>query len=493
MIERYAQKEISDIWSDANKVRLWTETELAVIKAKVELGLLDQKIYDEIAGPLRLNPVNLAKWKELEKVNNHDLNAFLEERLEYLIPEVRRHFHAGMTSYDTEEPAFAKILLDSCAVFYQAYDSVDLCLVNLARKYRFCPMMARTHGQEAQIQSFGKRCLTWLAGLRIARNSVDAATANLQYSKLSGAIGNYGGLSPEVEKKALAILGFGPFYGATQIMPRQLYIPLASALCGFVQELNKIALDIRLGARSGRPIYREPFGKKQKGSSAMPHKKNTIATEQMEGMARMAQARLSSLVANVTTWEERAIEQSCVERVEWPDLLHIAVHCVKTMARVLKGLEVYPDHMMMEIVDSRGCYASERAKEFLKEKGSAFGISTEDAYRMVQTAAFVVFEPTTWQKEMRKNPPDSLDAVEREFFFCGSDSRESLPIQDIISNQQLKPSEELDSSEAQVQQWNECLGKLFAVDGLHKEWYELFLVSSFLKGEAVLYREIIGE
>ena len=177
-------------------------------------------------------------------------------------------------------------------------------------------------------------------------------STNLDYSKLSGAIGNYGSINPEVEIKALELLELQPYYGATQIMPRELYAPLAQALAQIVSTLNKIAMAIRLGARSGNPIYHEPFKKTQMGSSAMPHKKNTIRTEQIEGMERMAHNYLQMIMENIKTWEERAIEQSCVERVAWPDLFHVTIHSLRSMNFVLSGLQVYPDNMLREIIES---------------------------------------------------------------------------------------------------------------------------------------------
>ena len=149
-------------------------------------------------------------------------------------------------------------------------------------------MMARTHGQEAELQSFGARILTWIVDLRQAYSGVELAQRNLHYCKLSGAIGKYGDMNPEIERLSLSILGFEPFHGATQIIPRTLQVPLAQSLMNLAMVIDKIGNDIRLSARSGRPLMQEPFGKKQKGSSAMPQKKNPIRTEQLEGMARMA-------------------------------------------------------------------------------------------------------------------------------------------------------------------------------------------------------------
>ncbi|PJA09925.1 adenylosuccinate lyase, partial [Candidatus Falkowbacteria bacterium CG_4_10_14_0_2_um_filter_41_15] len=219
---------------------------------------------------------------------HHDLNAFVDERIRHINSHLHQYFHKNITSYDTEEPAFAYSLSEAVRVIEPLGAALEQTLKALAIKYRHTIMNGRTHGQEAEMQSFGARCLTWLADYLVARKALWQSLDNLKYSKLSGAIGKYGSLDPKIEEGALKILGFVPFYGATQIMPRILYAPIAQNLCNLVAVIDKIGMDIRLASRSGRPLLQEPFKKKQKGSSAMPHKKNTIRTEQLEGMARMA-------------------------------------------------------------------------------------------------------------------------------------------------------------------------------------------------------------
>jgi len=336
MIARYEDSDIARIWADGNKLELWQKTELAVVQARVNLSLLPEATGASIGTALSGNAIDIGWWLARDREINHDLNAFLDERLRFLRVELQPHLHYGLTSYDTEEPAFATMLSQSLSVLEEQTGPLADTLEDMAKRYRYTIMNGRTHGQEAELQSFGKRCLTWLVSLRESLKNLARAKESLQHSKLSGAIGNYRGIDAGIEHEALCILGFKPFYGATQVMPRELYAPLAEALCQVVLTLDKIANDIRLGARSGRPIYQEPFGRKQKGSSAMPHKKNTISLEQIEGMARMAKGYLQMIMDNIRTWEERAIEQSSVERVAWPDLFHVTVHSVKTMLRVLK-------------------------------------------------------------------------------------------------------------------------------------------------------------
>jgi adenylosuccinate lyase len=492
MIERYRDEEIAKIWSDEHKLTLWQKTELAAIEGRVNLKKIPSEVYKEIFKTLMENPIDIDWWKARDAEVKHDLNAFLDERLRFLPPELQIYFHQKLTSYDTEEPAFAQMLIESLMIVKKYLAEVETILREMALKYRFTPMNARTHGQEAKLQTFGKRCLSWYRDLSLDGGILEKAGENLQYSKLSGAIGNYGDTDPELEEETLRILGFKPYYGATQIMPREIYTPLAQTLSQIVSTLNKIALAIRLGARSGRPICQEPFGKKQKGSSAMPHKKNTISTEQIEGMSRMAREFCDMIETNISTWEERAIEQSSVERVAWPDLFHVVVHSLKTMAKVLKGLVVFPDNMLLEIIDSRGCYASDEAKEVLTKLGLSFGLNREEAYRIVQLSAFNAFEPDSEIERLRTSLPTSLTEIDEVFIRVQKISRPTpISIKDIIAEGILRVSPQLEATEEDVQKWNEILKKIFSDSGNRKIWDETFLPSNLLRNEAKLYKEIL--
>lgn len=493
MIERYADKDVNEIFSNKKKLNLWQMTELAVIEAMVNLDQIDREVYRKISESLIANPIDINWWEKRDKEIKHDLQAFLDERLRYLPPNFQIYFHQKITSYDTEEPAFATMLKESLELVEKYFLQLDTILLEMAKKYRFTIMNGRTHGQEAELQSFGKRCLTWLRDLRLGSHNLKKTEEGLEYSKLSGAIGNYGSIDPELEKETLRILGFQPYYGATQIMPREIYAPVAQALCQIVLTLNKIALSIRLGARSGRPIYQEPFAKKQKGSSAMPHKKNTISTEQIEGMSRMAKGYCNMIIDNIPTWEERAIEQSSVERVAWPDLFHVVIRSLKTIERVLKNLVVFPDHMILEIIDSRGCYASSEAKEILRKLGVQYDLSTEETYRIIQLAAFNVFEPDIEAEKLRINPLRSLAEADETLSKFQQFAKQNPPsIEDIIAEGNLRISSQLKASENDIQKWNAILRQVFNDQANRQKWDQIFLPSYLLRNEATLYKEVLG-
>jgi adenylosuccinate lyase len=496
MIERYEVKEITKIWTDEAKLALWQKTELAVIRANESLGYFPDGTYAAIKSVLESNPINIAWWKDRDtNVTKHDLNAFLDERRRFLPIELHQYWHQDITSYDTEETPFLMMLRESCAVVVEAVmDLHGKTLIPLAKKHRYTIMNGRTHGQEAELQTFGKRVLTWISALREDIRLLDASmVSSLKYSKISGALGNYGAINPEVEKKALEFLGFKPFYGATQILPRELHLPLAGALQQLLLTLEKIGFDVRLGARSGRPIYREPFGKKQKGSSAMPHKKNTILTENIQGLSRLGQSAYDAIQKNILTWEERSIEQSSVERVAWPDLFHVVVFALSRLNRVLKGLVVYPENMMREVVDSRGCYASNEAKELLKKLGVSQGIDGEIAYRIVQLAAFNVFEPSAEMTAIGQAITKSQSFSEIDEIMDDFPKKPDIPqsIKQVILKGELKHTDELDVTAEEVKEWNEKLRKIFLDNGARRFWGMIFTPSHLLRHEATLYKELL--
>ena len=367
MIQRYATPKITQIFCDKNKLNLWQNTELALIQAMTNLGKIPPGIYERIAEAWLKNPIDIEWWKARDKEIHHDLNAFLDERYRFLPNELHCYVHKNITSYDTEEAPFAIMLKEAVICVSESYNELRDTLADMAIKYRHTIMNARTHGQEAEMQSFGARVLTWYQDLKMAKIQMDSATVNLQLSKLSGAIGKYGSIDPAIEKETLRIMGLTPYYGATQIMPRILYAPIAQSLSNMMAVIDKIATDIRLSARSGRVLMQEPFKKKQKGSTAMPHKKNTIVLERIEGLNVLAQGYALMISNTIKTWEERAIHQSSVERIAWPDLFHVTVLAINDLNKTLKGLKVYPDNMYKEILESRGVYASSEVKEFLKE------------------------------------------------------------------------------------------------------------------------------
>lgn len=489
MIRRYADKRIDEIWSDEAKLKRWDESELAMLLTRLELEEIPYECYKAIETALQEHPTDIEWWQGRESEIQHDLNAYLDERRRHIPVKHQHELHRRMTSYDTEDPALARALLASVDVVQLALADLQSELYQVAHRHRFTPMLERTHGQWAKLRSFGSRVMTWQRQLRINEIRLRDAREWCRYSRMSGAIGNYGGdLTPEHERMALQKLGLVPFVGATQIGPRELHLALAQALGGLALTLQKISIDIRLGARSGCPLWHEPFGKKQKGSSAMPHKKNTITTEQMGGMVELALTQVHALERNVVTWEARAIEQSCVERVAWPDLFHVILRMLRGVTRVTRGLQVYPDNMLREIIESRGTYASDDAQNFLGKILAARGIEKEDAYRIVQLASFNALEPSPEWSTVRDGTPATLEVADRIYNsmqLVPAAQRRSIDL--IIRAADLVPSAELEWTQAQVTQWNELLRDIFTDKDVAERWKELFSISYQLRGDSTLF------
>ena len=491
MHERYTIPEITEIWSDANKLMLWQETELAVLAARTQVGEISREDYETIRVALLAHPPDIKWWKKREAELHHDLAAFLDERTRFILKKLRLLFHKSMTSYDTEEPAFARMLILSVGVLDKRIDQLMTCLEKMAFRYRFTPMMGTTHGQWADLQSFGKRLACWYGDIKIGHDSLYRVTPDLRFSKLSGFVGNYTGLSPRLEDEALKLLCLKPYYGATQIMPRELYISLSSAMLQLSKTLAKIAMTLRLGARSGTVLYQEPFGKLQKGSSAGPQKRNPIRLEKIQGLDNMIEGYAGMIQRNANTWEERDISQSCVERVAWPDMFHALIHAFDELTKVLSGLVVYPQNMLAEIVKTNGCYAASVAKEALKEIGADFGLSAEDCYRIVQLAAFNLgYDPGNG------NTPTTL--AEADFAlqsFQKQHHKIEAPktIKDVIRQGKLQYCEQLNNSQTTINHWNKILLSIFnsSLESCQK-WDKCFEIRYLLRNEATVFKGVFG-
>lgn len=488
MHERYINKNIDRLFSNEARLIRWQTVELAVCEARVTFKEISRESFDLIKGNCLANPPDIEWWKERDKVIGHDLNAFIEERWRFIPKNLQPYFHDEMTSYDTEEPAFALCLMEATKEVYVYLEPLLDTIKKRAKEFQFTPMMGETHGQPAEVMSFGKRLSSWFQQLNFDREELLHASSKLEFSKLSGAVGNYTGLSPKLEEKALSILGLKPFYGATQIMPREIYAPLSFAMAMLAQTCNKIALDIRLGARGSEALYREPFGKKQKGSSAMPHKKNTITTEKIIGLANMAVDYHSMIIKNIVTWNERAIEQSCVERVAWPDLFHCVIHILDCLQKVLSGLVVYPENMLKEIIKTNGCYATSLAQKYLKEILLPLGLFAEDAYRIIQLASFDL------QKKEGALIPQNLSEAKKLLEGFASKPLEPTirgSIRDVIQKGELSPVEELDRTPEDIEKWNAILKEAFVNEENRRFWEQAFDIKFILRNEEFLYERIL--
>lgn len=488
MHPRYDDDRINQLWGDEALLASWQLVELAVMQARVQRREMPQEALDAITTALSCEAPDIPWWKDKESELRHDLNAFLYERRRYIAVEHQKWWHKGMTSYDTEESAFVRKLLDSVKPVDELLDKMEAALTALGNKYRFAAMMGVTHGQWADPISFGKRVASWLADLRTARRALNFAKSELCFSKLSGFVGNYTDISPELERDALKLLGFKPYVGATQILPRVMFKPLASAISGIASVLNKIATDIRLGARSSSVIYHEPFGAKQTGSSAGPGKRNTIFTEQQEGMFALVSGYENVLHLIEVTWEERAIGQSSAERIAWRDLFHAILRMLTVMLRMVTGLKVYPKNMLAELVRTNGCYAASVAKERLKELAAPFYIDAEQCYRMVQLGAFNLGYPLV--DESLAMTIDKADELLESMQTNPLEPCARGNIRDLIIEGRLEVCDDLAPDKQQVAKWNRILETIFTDEKNVAYWSECFTLKYLLRNEHYIFEQI---
>ncbi|OHA18759.1 MAG: hypothetical protein A2664_04605 [Candidatus Taylorbacteria bacterium RIFCSPHIGHO2_01_FULL_46_22b] len=499
MIPRYTKPKLTLVFSTFYKYNRWQQVELAVLEARADVGEISRDDCETICRILRDTPIDELWIDGEEKNSRHDYNAFLAERRRHLPKHLQRLFHGDMTSYDGEEPATSLIMKEALGIVISQAEDLEAAVVRQIRKHRFTPRLERTHNRGAEIQSVGRFFITLLTPLAQARKEVVFARNAFDQTKLTGAVGSGSGPRPAVRAKALMKLGLTEFDGATQIMPRTIHSKAASALADLASWLEKMALDLWLGSRDPFPVYEEPFGKGQKGSSAMPWKKNPITLEKVRGLARWARACAEAIRANIVSPEGRDISQSSVERIAWPDLCHTLYHMLGEMIRVVNGLNVYADNLAREIANMRGLYAGSVAKELLAE-WLKDRFDAEEVYRMVQLAGMNITEPKGVAAKYRAcNAPKSPDEADKwTETMCltvwnppPEDKPDTLEL--IIPTGGLRPSPILDIAPETISEWNKALRTLVTDNEKMQRWSEIFKPSHWFRHEEDQYQRVLGE
>ena len=387
MIERYSKKKISVLFTNQAKYAGWLEVELAVLHARVDMGTLEASVYEKIK-----NAADFIcdRIDELEAVNKHDLLAFVECVQESLSEDrLKKHFHEFMTSYDTEEPATAMIMIAACNVILEALGELCETLKKQALKYRYTLKIGRTHGQHAQPITFGLELLWWYDALERQLKKLEQVCLDMEEAKISGGVGTYGaGLSPELERRTLEYLGLRPARISAQIILRDRHCRVLNELAILASLMEHIAINLRIYGQTEIMEVQEPFGKNQKGSSYMPHKKNTILTENLCGMASMVRGYAGMLMEKIPTWSARDIAHSSIERVAIPDAFELTNFMLGRLNGVIEGMEVHEDRMLKNLNLTKGAIFSPDVKEFLMNGG----VDPEKAYRICQQAAFVAMK-----------------------------------------------------------------------------------------------------
>ncbi|QNI34101.1 adenylosuccinate lyase [Alloacidobacterium dinghuense] len=379
MIARYTRPQIGQIWCDENKYRMWLAVETAASETLAEDGIVPK----EAAKAIReRGDFDVARIHEIEAEVKHDVIAFTTAVAEKVGPE-SRWLHYGLTSNDVVDTAQALQIKTASALIREDLLVLIEVLKKRALEFKHTPTIGRTHGIHAEPTTFGLKLLNWYAEMRRNLERFDAAAEQIRIGKLSGAVGTFGHLSPKHEERICEKLGLKPAPVATQVIQRDRHAHYISTLAIITATLDKIAVEIRHLQRTEVREAEEFFSEKQKGSSAMPHKRNPITTEQISGLARVVRANAQAAYENVALWHERDISHSSVERVIFPDSTILTDYLLAKTANLIEKLLVYPKRMLKNLESTGGLIFSGQLLLDLAEAG----MLREDAYRLVQSHA----------------------------------------------------------------------------------------------------------
>jgi adenylosuccinate lyase len=368
------------IWSEERKLARWLDVELAALEGWSQVGVVPEAAVEAIRTAAR--PPSVARVSELERETNHDVAAFVDAVAESLGPE-GRWFHYGLTSSDVVDTALALAVQEAGALVLDGVDRAFLAVARRAEEHRETSTIGRTHGMHAEPTTFGLKLAGWAFALDRERERVEQAIEGLRVGKLSGAVGTYAATDPEVERIACERLGLEPAPVSTQIIQRDRHAHVLTALALLASTLDRFATEVRHLARTEVREVEEPFGRGQKGSSAMPHKRNPIVSERICGLARVVRAAAAVGLENVALWHERDISHSSAERIVLPDAFLAVDYMLDRFAWLVEGLVVRSERMRENLDATGGLYHSQRLLLALVDSG----LARDDAYRRVQRHA----------------------------------------------------------------------------------------------------------
>ena len=383
MIDRYTRPEIGGIWEDENRYAKWLQVEIAACEAMCEEGIVPE---EALRGIKERAGFSVERIMEIEEETRHDVIAFLTCVAEFVGPE-SRYIHLGLTSSDILDTSFALLLKEAMNLIIKGVDGFMETLKERALEHKNTVMIGRSHGIHAEPITFGLKLAVWYSEMKRNRSRLENALDQISYGKLSGAVGTFANTSPRVEELACRKLGLTPAAISTQIIQRDRHAQYFTALAVLAGTLEKIAVEIRHLQRTEVLEAEEPFKKGQKGSSAMPHKKNPIGSENISGLARLVRSNSLAAMENMALWHERDISHSSVERVIAPDSTVLVDFMLHRLDRIVDGLVVHSDNMMENLEKTRGLIFSQQILIKLAEKG----LERQDAYVMVQRNAMKVW------------------------------------------------------------------------------------------------------
>ena len=412
MIPRYTNPVMGRIWSDQRRFETWLQVEIAAAEAMAEAGIIPADAAREIRDKAAFD---VARIEEIEEQTKHDVIAFTTAVAEHVGPSAR-WLHFGLTSSDVIDTAQALQMREACDVILEDLAALLAAIRQRAEEHRTTPMIGRTHGVHAEPITFGLKLALWYAEVQRAVGRVQRARAGINVGKLSGAVGTFAHLDPSIEAAVCSRLGLEAAPVSSQVIQRDRHAELLSALAITAASLEKFALEIRGLQKTEIGEVEEPFAKGQKGSSAMPHKRNPIGCEQVVGLARLLRGNAMAGMENIALWHERDISHSSVERVILPDSFIALDHVLRRFTRIVKGMVVYPDRMRENLERSRGVVFSGTLLLGLASKG----VSREQAYEWVQRNAMRSFNEAKPFKELLLADADvrrilSADDIEQAF------------------------------------------------------------------------------
>jgi adenylosuccinate lyase len=398
MIPRYTHPEMGGIWSEQRRYDAWLEVELAATDALADAGVVPV----EDARALRERAAfDIARIEAIEQVTQHDVIAFTTAVAEK-VGAPARWLHFGLTSSDVLDTALALQMRQACDLLLIRVDALAEAIRARAQEHEMTPRIGRTHGVHAELMTFGVKLALWYAEVMRGRERLERARRAVSVGKLSGAVGVFAHLDPSVEAAVCARLGLTPAPVSSQVISRDRHAELMTALALLAASLEKFALEIRGLQKTEIGEVEEPFAKGQKGSSAMPHKRNPIGCEQVTGLARLVRANAMAALENVALWHERDISHSSVERVILPDSFIALDHMLRRFTRIVSGMVVYPARMLENLQRSRGVVFSGSVLLELARRG----ITREEAYAWVQRNAMRSFNEAVDFKPLLLADPD---------------------------------------------------------------------------------------
>lgn len=398
MIERYTLPEMGKIWTDQHRLELWQKIEIAACEGWAQLGKIPMEAVKVIREKASFS---WERVQEIEEVTHHDVLAFLTNMAEYIGDEAK-YVHLGLTSSDVLDTALSLQMVEATDILLDKMDKLEAVLRQRALEHKDTLMMGRTHGIHAEPITMGLKFALWFEEIKRQKRRLEFAREEIRVGKISGAVGTFANIEPEVEEWVCQSLDLNPAPVSTQILQRDRHAFYMTTLAGIAATLDKIATEIRNLQRTDVHEVEEPFAKGQKGSSAMPHKKNPITAERICGLARVIRGNAQTALENVALWHERDISHSSAERVILPDSTIALDYMLQKMIKLIEGVRVFPDQMQANIDKVVGLIFSQRVMLTLVGKG----MSRETSYAWVQRNALKAWETKEPFKNLVSNDPE---------------------------------------------------------------------------------------